>query len=56
MRKAAVNAGVTWDYQEIVYKQGSIGYKNGDKSDIPEIKDALKMLIGYPPVERSEQI
>jgi hypothetical protein len=54
MRKAASNAGVSWEWQQIRYKLDGIGYFNGDTNDATEIKDELEKLLGYRPVKIDE--
>ena len=49
MREIADVAGVSWDYQAIVYEDRGIGYKNGDQSDETTIQDASETLLGYRP-------
>ncbi len=51
MRQIANDAGVSWDYQSIVYRGRGIGYADGDQSDVKAIQDAAEPLLGYRPVE-----
>ena len=54
MREIADSAGVSWDYQSIVYRGRGIGYANGDSGDVEDIQDAAESLLGYRPVEIDE--
>ena len=54
MRKIADSAGVSWDYQSIVYRGQGIGYSDGDDGDVGDIQDAAESLLGYRPVEIDE--
>ena len=49
MREIAEAAGVSWDYQTIVYKAKGIGYAGGDKADETALQDAAEELLGYRP-------
>ena len=49
MREIADAAGVSWDYQAIVYESKGIGYAHGDGSDETAIQDAAESLLGYRP-------
>jgi hypothetical protein len=51
MRQIATDAGVSWDFQAIVYRGGGIGYSDGDPTDATAIQDAAESLLGYRPVE-----
>ena len=50
MREVADAAGVSWDYQPIVYRGRGIGYADGDRADAEAIQDAAETLLGYRPV------
>ena len=54
MREIADSAGVSWDYQSIIYRAHGIGYADGDSSDVTAIQDAAESLLGYRPVEIDE--
>lgn len=47
MREIANNANVKWEYNEIVHQSSYIGYKNGQKEDIQDLKDSSKQVIGF---------
>ena len=47
MREIAEVAGVSWDYQTIVYKAKGIGYADGDEADETVLQDAAEELLGY---------
>ena len=49
MREIADVAGVSWDYQSIVYRANGIGYADGDPNDETTIQDAAESLLGYRP-------
>ena len=49
MREIADAAGVSWDYQTIVYEAKGIGYAEGDPDDGTAIQDAAEELLGYRP-------
>ena len=51
MREIADSAGVSWDYQSIVYRGRGIGYADGEPDDVTAIQDAAENLLGYRPVE-----
>jgi hypothetical protein len=53
LRESADNAGVSWDYQPILYRGNGIGYKNGDSDDAEVIQDCCESIVGYRPVEIS---
>ena len=50
LRELADSAGVSWDYQSIVYRGRGIGYADGDEADAKAIQDAGESLLGYRPV------
>jgi hypothetical protein len=54
LRECADNAGVSWDYQTILYRGNGIGYKNSDAADATAVKDELEKSLGYRPVEIDE--
>ena len=54
MRQIADDAGVSWEYQSIVYRGQGIGYADGDSADVASIQDAAESLLGYRPVEINE--
>ena len=49
MREIAEAAGVSWDYESIVYRSKGIGYADGDPDDETAIQDAAEELMGYRP-------
>ena len=49
MREIAEQAGVSWDYQSIVYRAKGIGYAYADVDDETAIQDAGEDLLGYRP-------
>ena len=49
MREIASEAGVSWDYQSIIYRARGIGYAHGDPDDETAIQDAGEELLGYRP-------
>ena len=49
MREIAEQAGVSWDYQSIVYRAKGIGYADADVDDETAIQDAGEDLLGYRP-------
>lgn len=51
MREIAQNAGVSWSVESIVYRGNSIGYADGDPTDVTAIQDAAESLLGIRPVE-----
>jgi len=51
MREIAKAAGVSWDYQTILYQEHGIGYEEGDASDITALQDAAESILGYRLVE-----
>jgi hypothetical protein len=53
LRECADTAGVSWDYQTILYRANGIGYKNGDSDDAEVIQDCCESIVGYRPVEIS---
>jgi hypothetical protein len=50
LRECADTAGISWDYQIILYRGNAIGYKHGDTTDATAVKDELEKLLGYRPV------
>lgn len=50
MREIAEQAGVSWDYQSIVYRANGIGYADGDSVDETALQDAAESILGYRPV------
>jgi len=50
MREIAEQAGVSWDYQSIIYRGNGIGYAEGDSDDETALQDAAESILGYRPV------
>jgi hypothetical protein len=50
MRKAANDANVTWDANEIQYKKDGIGFVNGNTTDTGLIQTEIKNIIGFEPI------
>ena len=49
MRDIAEGAGVSWEYQSIVYRAKGIGYVHGGPDDEAAIQDAAEEILGYRP-------
>ena len=49
MREIADEAGVSWDYQSIVYEANGIGYADADADDEILIQDTAEELLGHRP-------
>ena len=49
MRKIAQEADVDWDETSIKIYDGTVGYANGQQSDVESIQDAAESLIGVRP-------
>ena len=47
MREIADAAGVSWDYQTVVYRAKGTGYADGDPADETAIQDASEDLLGH---------
>jgi hypothetical protein len=56
MRKAANNAGVSWETQKVSYKKDGVGFTNGQKSDANLIQSEIESMLGFKPVTIDEPI